>query len=434
MRISTKNKLLIHNKQIMAKILSASLVAACMAAMAPVAASAQDYPHNYGENDKNVNTIGRMTNKIQVKTSPVEGTGTIDRLQTLKVDQESSMSLYYSFPDFAFQIQRGSRVNFKADPNLEWQCGYFYIDYGRDGQFDVNNDAVTTFLADAAANKVANVRDDQPELPTEKQWSYRTRAEQGDLACWSYYQGYNSLGRYVRAAENIDYPESTAPDFVVPTDVEPGFYYCRYKVDWDLLDPAGNTTEANNMAKQGGVLVDTRVNIHDENVSLAVVGEGVDLTLEDGTPVNGATAQFNRALTVNVTPKDGVTLQSLVVRHGYNLDGDQTVHGCKQWDETTIDAADVQNGTYKFEKGLIDGNVRITLVTSGETGVNTVNADALTVNAGEGTLTLNAATATKVTVSDAQGRTAFNGAVKGTRTLNLAKGLYIVNGEKYLVK
>lgn len=62
----------------------------------------------------------------------------------------------------------------------------------------------------------------------------------------------------------------TAVGFVVPADVEPGEYYCRYIVDWDTFDPAGNPdatvsatgeliTNSNNMKVLGGVIIDFKI-------------------------------------------------------------------------------------------------------------------------------------------------------------------------------
>ena len=421
----------------MAKIYSAALVAALMATMAPSVASAQDYPHNYGENDKNTCQTGkwkesRYTNTLKMKSS-VNGK-TADKLadNTLSVMQETDLKMYYSFPDFAFHMQRGSTVEFQADPVTLWMAAYLYVDWGRDGQFDINNDAVSTFLEDAAAINVHDKDAVQPELALDKQWSARSNDFKKDIVAFSYYSGYNSRGKYIRAAENYDSPESVVPAFDVPTDVEPGYYYCRYKVDWDWIDPAGNTNAGNTMPEDGGVFVDTRVCIHDANVALSQVGDGGQLTLDDGTPVNGAEAAFCKTLKI----KAPANFESAVVRHGYNLDGPQTLRGCKQWDEYTLTAADFTDGAYTINKTLVDGNIRFTAkFTGGTNGVNNVEeGKTLGVEVAEGQLTLTAAAATKVVVSDVQGHVTFNGTVEGTRTLNLAKGLYIVNGEKYLVK
>lgn len=423
----------------MMKIYSAALVAALMAAMAPSVASAQDYPHNYGENDKNTCQTGkwhesRYTNTLKMKSS-VNGK-TADKLadNTLSVMQETELKMYYAFPNFAFKMQRGSTVEFQADPVTLWMGAYLYVDWGRDGQFDINNDAVTSFLADAAAINVHDKDAVQPELALDKQWSARSADFKKDLVAFSFYSGYNSRGKYIRAEENYDSPESVVPAFDVPTDVEPGYYYCRYKVDWDFIDPAGNTSESNSMPEDGGVFVDTRVCIHDANVTLSQVGDGGQLTIDDdnNTPLNGAEAQFCHTLKI----KAPANFESAVVRHGYNLDGPQELRGCKQWDEFTLTAADFTDGKYTINKTLVDGNMRFTAKFAGGTdGVANVEAGkALNVEAAEGQLTLTAAAATKVVVADVQGHVSFNGTVEGTRTLNLAKGLYIVNGEKYLVK
>ena len=56
------------------------------------------------------------------------------------------------------------------------------------------------------------------------------------------------------------------PQFKIPNLAE-GFYRIRYKVDWNCIDPAGNTKPNNNIIKNRGAIVDTRICIRNNNIA-----------------------------------------------------------------------------------------------------------------------------------------------------------------------
>lgn len=57
------------------------------------------------------------------------------------------------------------------------------------------------------------------------------------------------------------------PSFKIP-DLQDGFYRIRYKVDWNCIDPAGNTIANNNIIKNRGAIVDTRLYIRSNNTAI----------------------------------------------------------------------------------------------------------------------------------------------------------------------
>ena len=138
----------------------------------------------------------------------------------------------------------------------------------------------------------------------------------------------------------------------------------RYKVDWDNVDPGGNNGTQNKITTNGGVIVDTRINIHGAkaNISLAQGVEAGTLTLADGTALNATPSDFGKAVRVVAHPADGKSLLSIVVKHGYNLNGAQLLNGNRQWEETTVDADAASPNTCLLDGSLLDGDVQLTPV------------------------------------------------------------------------
>ena len=100
-----------------------------------------------------------------------------------------------------------------------------------------------------------------------------------------------------------------------------------------------------------------------------------------------------------------------------------------------MQASQFVNGEYTIPADCVDGNIRLVpYFKSDPTSVNDATVKAFTVNAGKGEITLNAAVATHVEIANVQGSTLFNGTVEGARTICTHKGVYVVNGEKVLVK
>ena len=215
----------------------------------------------------------------------------------------------------------------------------------------------------------------------------------------------------------------------------------RYKVDWDNVDPGGSTTTGNLITNNGGALIDVLVNIHADNVDVYRAteenGGGLngEILLANGKPVTGQTTPFGQAFKIKAQPAEGFLLDYVKIRHGYNLEGASTKNENPQWKEYTVQASQFVNGEYTIPADCVDGNIRLVpYFKSDPTSVNDATVKAFTVNAGKGEITLNAAVATHVEIANVQGSTLFNGTVEGARTICAHKGVYVVNGEKVLVK
>lgn len=103
----------------------------------------------------------------------------------------------------------------------------------------------------------------------------------GDDSATSDNPGYNSLGETLRdGARNVLIP----PVFTLPADMEPGDYILRFKVDWNSIDPAGDTiSQHGTFMTNGGAIADITLRVLDPTdlnadgcVTIVDVATGVD--------------------------------------------------------------------------------------------------------------------------------------------------------------
>lgn len=359
--------------------------------------SSSVYPINYEETTSATRT-DRYIRKVSLTSS--EGT------QNLDINQNSDKLLYFKKLDNCFKAKPGETVTATIDWNGVWMHGYAYLDMDDNGRFDVD-------------------------------WSSDGLTNQGDLMAYSYYKDKNSDGYSASGDCGVG-----MPSFEIPSDIAPGIYRLRYKVDWDNVDPGGSTTSGNLITANGGGIVDTRVNIHADNVNVYRAteenGGGLngEVLMADGKPVTGRTTPFGQAFKIKAQPAEGFLIDYVKIRHGYNLEGASTKHGNLQWEEFTVQASQFVNGEYTIAADKVDGDIRIVpFFKSDPTGVGSAKAEKkFTAKAGKGEILLNATEPTHVEIANAQGSTLFRGTVEGTRSINAHKGVYVVNGEKMLVK
>lgn len=289
-------------------------------AMTPAAVLAQSaYPVNFDENEAATNT-GRYTNAILLSSS--YGTQQID------VNQKTEKRLYIKRLDDCLRAKIGETVSVGFNWKGTWMCGYAYIDFGKDGKYDVDYD-------DNGVNAMK------------------------DLMTYSMYKNKDSKGATVSGEPSIN-----PPSFAIPTDAKPGIYRMRYKVDWDSVDPGGNISN-NGIKKNGGVIVDTRINVHGETAHVTVKGtdplKGTVTLGDQYTELNNQDVEFGKDLTIAVGVMDGYDFISLSVKHGYGLDGDAVVDGLRQWQENTIMAYTAKGDKLTIPASYIDGDVEITV-------------------------------------------------------------------------
>ena len=290
-------------------------------AMTPAMVLAQStYPVNFDEDEASSHLL-RHTNAVQLTSS--YGT------QTVQVNQKKEKRMYIKRLDDCLRAKIGETVTAGFDWSGTWMCGYAYIDFGKDGNYDVDYD-------DNGVNAMK------------------------DLMTYSMYKNKDSKGATVSGEPSIN-----PPSFTIPSDVKPGIYRMRYKVDWDCVDPGGNTLSGNDIKKNGGVIVDTRINVHGETAHVTVKGADYKkgtLSLADySAELNNQDVEFGKDLTIAVVMKDGYDFSSLSIKHGYCLDGEAVVDGLRQWQENTIMAYTAKDDKITIPARYIDGDVEITV-------------------------------------------------------------------------
>lgn len=332
--------------------------------------------------------------------------------QSISVGSVSPQLIYRDVTDHAFTAKAGQTVTPSIDyQGGGWMNGFVYLDKGDDGQFNASFDE-STHKATKGCDLVSYY---YLEMVEDKSgYKYDGTALSGDNR--------NNL---------------STPAFTLPSDLQPGFYRMRYKVDWGNLDPAGRNTTTNSIKSNGGFIVDTRLNVHTDKVSLSAASRNGFITLEDGTELVSYQTDFGKAVKIKATPANGFEIDSLVISHGYNLTGNQyNKYGTKQYDEYTVRASDFNaDGTFTIPARIIDGEVSIDGQFRSTTGITNNQADAKKLNfkiAAE-KLYLSTTQPTHVLLVDDQGRVIFNDMVNGKRTLRLHKGVYVLNDEKILV-
>lgn len=351
------------------------------------------YPINFEENTAHTRGDGRYVKNIKLGS------------QSVAINQNTDKKLYFNKTENIFLAKPGETVTPTIDWKGEWMHGYAYLDKDDNGKFDV----------DYTNSGVTNAR---------------------DLVSYSYYKDKNSAGS--RASGDCGV---TLPSFKIDNEMKPGIYRMRYKVDWDNVDPGGSTATGNLITNNGGALIDVLVNIHNDEVNLFRAteenGGGLngDVLLADGKQLTGRTTPFGQAFVIKSKPAEGFVLDYMKIRHGYNLEGASTKNENPQWKEFVVQASQFVNNEYTIPANCVDGDIRIVpFFKSDPTSVNDATVKAFEVKAGQGEMTLTASVPTHVDIVSVQGSTLFNGTVEGTQTICVHKGVYVVNGEKVLVK
>lgn len=351
------------------------------------------YPINYEESTAHTRGDARYVKNVKLGT------------QSVAINQNSDKKLYFNKTENIFLAKPGETVTPTIDWKGEWMHGYAYLDKDDNGKFDV----------DYTNSGVTNAR---------------------DLVSYSYYKDKNSAGSRASGDCGVG-----LPSFKIDDDMKPGIYRMRYKVDWDNVDPGGSTATGNLITGNGGALIDVLVNIHNDEVNLFRAteenGGGLngDVLLADGKQLTGRTTPFGKAFKIKSRPAEGFVLDYMKIRHGYNLEGASTKNENQQWKEFVVQASQFVNNEYTIPANCVDGDIRIVpFFKSDPTSVNDATVKAFEVKAGQGEMTLTASVPTHVDIVSVQGSTLFNGTVEGTQTICVHKGVYVVNGEKVLVK
>ncbi len=249
--------------------------------------------------------------------------------QTLSLP--TPLKVYSKIDSPTFHAQPGETVTPSLGFTGTWMNGFVYVDRGQDGAFEakLNADGSIPAGSDIMAFSYA-----EPTLGSGT--------------------GYNSKGERV-SNTNVLNP----PAFTVPADMAPGFYRMRYKVDWASIDPAGRSEDGNGIIKNGGAVCDVVLNVHNEQCALTVDVAGGVLLLATDEALPSAVL-FGEPLVLAVSPNEGCVLDYIKVKHGHNFNGEQVLHGVKQYSEEILPGSIVKDGKVTIPAEYIDGDVVLT--------------------------------------------------------------------------
>ena len=264
----------------------------------------------------------------------IEVGGPAGGTQTLALPEAQRPLLYRDLTDSAFTARAGDSLSVRFRGELGWLNGYVYLDRGRDGRFDA------ALTPDGKAPRPGSdlLAFAYVEME-ENQWGFR--GQDG--------------ARVSGDARNVLDP----PAFAVPADLAPGFYRVRFKLDWGDADPAGRTGQTNSLQRNGGIIVDTRLNVHGDYCNVNDANRNGEVLTADGQKLVKFQAPFGKPFAIRMNPENGFTYAGVRVRHGYNLAGDSIVHGTRQFDETFFPASAFKDDVLTLPGSCMDGDVEI---------------------------------------------------------------------------
>lgn len=278
------------------------------------------YPTSYDKTTKKVQDR-RYTSGVNFKSS--------DGQQSLSTNQQSDKLIFQDLLASSLKTKAGDEITTSVNYQGGWMNAYVYLDRDNNGKFDYTLN------------------------------EQGTPAEKSDIMSFSNYQGKNSKGEATGQGNT-----TSLPNFTIPADLEPGFYRLRYKVDWDCIDPAGNTSNENPITQNSGAIIDTRLNVHGEKVSIwrgqDTEGTNGEMLTTDGKNFEKHEIAFGKDYTVKFKPGDGFKVGKIYLRHGYNLEKGSLVNETPQYTDVVIPAYMVKDNTLTIPAEYIDGDVRIT--------------------------------------------------------------------------
>lgn len=278
------------------------------------------YPTSYDKTTKKVQDR-RYTSGVNFKSS--------DGQQSLSTNQQSDKLIFQDLLASSLKAKAGDEITTSVNYQGGWMNAYVYLDRDNNGKFDYTLN------------------------------EQGTPAEKSDIMSFSNYQGKNSKGEATGQGNT-----TSLPNFTIPADLKPGFYRLRYKVDWDCIDPAGNTSNENPITQNSSAIIDTRLNVHGEKVSIwrgqHTEGTNGEMLTTDGKNFEKHEIAFGKDYTVKFKPGDGFKVGKIYLRHGYNLEKGSLVNETPQYTDVVLPAYMVKDNTLTIPAEYIDGDVCIT--------------------------------------------------------------------------
>lgn len=223
-------------------------------------------------------------------------------------------------------------VNYQGN----WMHAYAYIDYNNDGKFTpVITNNVNSSSSEAVSYSAYNASDENT--------LYTTTG--------------SSLTGDSRKTLSM-------PAFAIPSSTKPGIYRMRFKVDWNCIDAGGgdgsNSVNMQNIVNNGGGIIDVLLNVHGDNVVVNAQNRNGSLTTSDNASLINYSTAFGKSFGIKIEPAPGFENDNIVVRHGYNLSGEQYVNNNRQWSEIKYLSSQFGNdGSFTIPADIVDGDISI---------------------------------------------------------------------------
>lgn len=287
-----------------------------------------DYPVNFSSDAE--------WSRDDRKITGVNFNGGSDGNQTISISESELQGLMTKF-ETPFKAKAGDRITPSFGYTSGWMHGYVYLDKNKDGQFSAAVDG--NDILDSSTDLVA--------------YSLYRSGESGN--------GHNSAGNIVYESNN-GFNVLNPPAFTIPSDLTPGIYRMRYKIDWNNIDPGGCINSSNHILNNGGGIVDVLLNIHADEVNVNQDNRnGEILVASTGETINNNRIPFGQDFKIKMNPSNGFEYNGIRVRHGYNLSGDSLVKSNPQYRDEYfyIDQFDTSDNTFTIPGRVIDGDVLI---------------------------------------------------------------------------
>lgn len=223
-------------------------------------------------------------------------------------------------------------VNYQGN----WMHAYAYIDYNNDGKFTpVITNNVNSSSSEAVSYSAYNASDE------------------------------NTLYTTTGSSLTGDSRQTLSmPAFTIPSSTKPGIYRMRFKVDWNCIDAGGgdgsNSVNMQNIVNNGGGIIDVLLNVHGDNVVVNAQNRNGSLTTSDNASLINYSTAFGKSFGIKIEPAPGFENDNIVVRHGYNLSGEQYVNNNRQWSEIKYLSSQFGNdGSFTIPADIVDGDISI---------------------------------------------------------------------------
>lgn len=217
-----------------------------------------------------------------------------------------------------------------------WMHAYAYIDYNNDGKFTpVITNNVNSSSSEAVSYSAYNASDE------------------------------NTLYTTTGSSLTGDSRQTLSmPAFTIPSSTKPGIYRMRFKVDWNCIDAGGgdgsNSVNMQNIVNNGGGIIDVLLNVHGDNVVVNAQNRNGSLTTSDNVSLINYSTAFGKSFGIKIEPAPGFENDNIVVRHGYNLSGEQYVNNNRQWSEIKYLSSQFGNdGSFTIPADIVDGDISI---------------------------------------------------------------------------